>query len=265
MMKGFTLVELLIVIAIISIVAALLFPVFAAAKSASNQALCTSNLRQLGMGVNLYENDLDDQLPWSYSWDDNSIWATAVNPYIHAYFKNSAGLWSCPVSGTFGQAYATNCQVIGMIDTRTQMPIETAFETTLNSSVLQTPSSTILAGDAIVSALVTSDRLQDAPRSPDDFAFPHPANAANHTGDTFWAGYWLDLPFNDKQISYRHTEGASFVYTDLHVRRRVLDSLRDDNWDVRCAYGERCDGASSSPIYAAPNGSCGNQSPINCQ
>ena len=40
--------------------------------------------------------------------------------------------------------------------------------------------------------------------------------------------------------------------------------IRDENWDVRCVYGVVCEGAATSPTYPAPDGTCGDQSPINC-
>lgn len=61
--KAFTLVELLTVIAIIGILAAILIPTVAAVRSAAHQATCTSNLRQIAMGVLAYANDHRGQLP----------------------------------------------------------------------------------------------------------------------------------------------------------------------------------------------------------
>jgi prepilin-type N-terminal cleavage/methylation domain-containing protein/prepilin-type processing-associated H-X9-DG protein len=55
--KGFTLIELLVVIAIIAILAALLLPVLAMAKMSSQQAKCTSNLRQLAVQATMYNSD----------------------------------------------------------------------------------------------------------------------------------------------------------------------------------------------------------------
>src|SRR5512135_292296 len=51
---GFTLIELLVVIAIIAILAALLLPNLKHAKALALSTACKSNLRQLGLGLNLY-------------------------------------------------------------------------------------------------------------------------------------------------------------------------------------------------------------------
>ena len=64
--KGFTLIELLVVVAIIAILASLLLPTLARAKKASYLAGCTSNLRQMGVSIQVYTVDHDDDMPLIY-------------------------------------------------------------------------------------------------------------------------------------------------------------------------------------------------------
>lgn len=62
-LRAFTLVELLVVIAVIAILAALLLPVLDKAKQRSQTAACLNNMKQLQLCYRMYVDDNDDYLP----------------------------------------------------------------------------------------------------------------------------------------------------------------------------------------------------------
>jgi prepilin-type N-terminal cleavage/methylation domain-containing protein len=102
--KGFTLIELLVVVAIIVILAGILYPVFAATRRAAYNSVCLSNLKQIGLAVQMYTQDYDESFPTACSQDDRitgraqPLWPTPT-PYlwevVAPYVKN-AGVWRCP-------------------------------------------------------------------------------------------------------------------------------------------------------------------------
>jgi len=85
---GFTLIELLTVIAIIALLAAIIFPVFATVRGKARAATCQSNLRQLGMALQMYTQDSDGIVPFGKDASDAyvpEIWSG--NPACAAQLK----------------------------------------------------------------------------------------------------------------------------------------------------------------------------------
>jgi prepilin-type N-terminal cleavage/methylation domain-containing protein len=68
--RGFTLIELLVVIAIIAILAALLLPALGKAKARAQRVACVSNLREVGVALQLWSEDRTGRLPWRTLADD---------------------------------------------------------------------------------------------------------------------------------------------------------------------------------------------------
>jgi len=124
---GFTLVELLVVIGIIALLISMLLPVLQKAKDAANSAKCSSNLRQLMMGMLYFANDNKGSLPgrdndrgnpkeeyrdWCYGppkgWSDAQAWTECPRGgTIFKYVRNK-DVYRCPSLTDTGLVYLPN-------------------------------------------------------------------------------------------------------------------------------------------------------------
>jgi len=103
---AFTLLEILVVVAIIAILAAILFPVFSRAREKARQTSCLSNARQIGLATMQYAQDYDGFFPIFYAYNSLPAAGNAghkgVEVLLFPYAK-SAQVFRCPddVGGPF--------------------------------------------------------------------------------------------------------------------------------------------------------------------
>src|SRR5262249_32551442 len=106
--QGFTLIELLVVIAILGILAAILFPVFAQAREQARKSSCLSNMRQMGLALDMYSQNYDEMLPpyqdavYDFANPDPATRIRADGPWrpnylwcLQPYLKNQQ-IQACP-------------------------------------------------------------------------------------------------------------------------------------------------------------------------
>jgi prepilin-type N-terminal cleavage/methylation domain-containing protein/prepilin-type processing-associated H-X9-DG protein len=87
---GFTLVELLVVIAVIAILAAVLLPALRGARAKAQRVVCVGNLRQINLGVRMYSDDSRDVSPTGAI--TNQDFLTPLYSGYKALMKNYVGL-----------------------------------------------------------------------------------------------------------------------------------------------------------------------------
>ena len=120
--RGFTLVELLVVIGIIAVLISILLPTLARAREAANTIKCASNLRSVGQGLLQYVTQNRMTFPASYVYEGMSMGppqtpAVADKGYLHwsglIYGKGvtSAAAFTCPSLDNNGGLPPTNPKI----------------------------------------------------------------------------------------------------------------------------------------------------------
>ena len=92
--KGFTLIELMLVISIIAILAGMLLPVIVKAREQSRRVSCMSNLRQIGVACHIYASDWAERLPNP----PGATTLTVADMLVSNGYMESGSIFRCPSS-----------------------------------------------------------------------------------------------------------------------------------------------------------------------
>jgi len=212
--RAFTLIELLVVVAIIAILAAILFPVFARARESARRTRCASNLKQIGLGWMMYNQDHDDNImrvsipnPAGrvYWWGRMDGATPNIQVGLLYPYMKSAQIQACP---SFDKTASSNQGFTGygynnsyLSPSTYDAPNYDEVAKAVNLSAIKSPSETVAFAD--------SARLRNY--DPNTFASISPA--------VFEANTFLSKPSDDyPSVNARHNEMANVLYCDGHVK-----------------------------------------------
>ena len=199
--RGFTLIELLVVIAIIAILAAILFPVFARAREKARQSACLSNLKQIGLAVQMYADDWDECLPY-YQRPFGWTWYDDIQPYMR-----NRNITVCPSKAEWNESHATHKVGYG-----------------LNEWIFPAgpPAGSSVPGPTALAMIdYPAETIGGADKDQGNVRMIGPS----FSGSTAW-------PYN---VDTRHNDGANFFFLDGHAKWMGAGgewSTSNDMWDA---------------------------------
>ena len=213
--------------AIIAILAAILFPVFSRARAKARQASCSSNLRQMGLAVEMYVQD-SEAYPPHHARCPGGIsvrWWNAVQPY-----QRNTQIFVCPEVPQWeagrNMAYGYNYQYLG-----SARPPDQGGNMPVYDSDIEVPSQTI--------AIADSDGTGTLPYAPSPSKDPNRLGNHGYTIDPLLLpprpGNQYAVPGCPARTSIRHNAGANVVFCDGHVKWYLRGPLYQDNsmWNGR--------------------------------
>lgn len=203
---AFTLIELLIVIAIIALLAAILFPVFARARENARRASCQSNLKQIGIGIAQYTQDYDEMYPLQGDGEYVAdFYAASAAPCVFSDIQPYLKSWQvlkCP-SSTPRIPQGEDASLTGFL------PVgdNPALSYEANAVVIRNP---IDGGPRNLAAVPETSATVLVQEHNEYFAasFLRPSYAG---GGKYSA--WLYA-----ELSNRHMEGGNLLFCDGHVK-----------------------------------------------
>lgn len=221
--KGFTLLEMLMVVAIIGFLTSLLLPGLAAAKTKGRTATCKNHLRQMGHALVMYESDFGflpgcgdsliatNNYPWNFR--STNSWIVRIHPYIDTHAK----IFSCPEyqphvnwdktikSDSFGYNAGGSSRIY--VDMEKNLGLGFGKGWFTRSTALATPADMVELGDMQLPNSVWCNII-----SP-----------------------WHKQPFGnlDCVVPSRHSGGANIVFCDGHVQWQTQVRWIDENSATR--------------------------------